>query len=83
MNPVTAVLQGVPMTLYLTFGAFAIGAVGGVPLALALRSGTWPVRVLSRLVVDFVRGVPNFSLTMVGYYRIAAAGAPEAADGVG
>ena len=39
--------------------------------------------VVEEFTFTFGRGVPNFSLTMVGYYRIAAAGAPEAADAVG
>ena len=74
MDPVTAVLRGVPMTLYLTFGAFAIGAVGGLPLALALRSETWPVRIVSRVVVDFVRGVPIIVWLFVLKFGLAGEG---------
>ncbi|HKU09811.1 MAG TPA: amino acid ABC transporter permease [Sinomonas sp.] len=58
MNPFTAVLQGLPMTLILTLSAFAIGIVGAVPLALGLTSRLAPLRLVSRLFVDLVRGVP-------------------------
>ncbi|MGY4651286.1 polar amino acid transport system permease protein [Mycobacterium sp. URHB0021] len=62
------------MTLYLTFGAFVIGAIGGVPLALALRSGTLAVRVISRLLVDFVRGVPIIVWLFVLKFGLAGEG---------
>lgn len=58
MDALTAVLQGLPMTLTLTLSAFAIGIVGAVPLALALSSPVAPVRWAARLFVDLVRGVP-------------------------
>ncbi|MBA3780866.1 amino acid ABC transporter permease [Nocardioides sp. InS609-2] len=58
MEAFTTVLEGLPLTLWLTFASFAIGAVGAIPLALGLRSRCTPVRMLCRLLVDFVRGVP-------------------------
>ncbi|AJT41965.1 amino acid ABC transporter permease [Psychromicrobium lacuslunae] len=58
MDAFTAVLQGLPMTLLLTFAAFAIGIVGAVPLAVGLSAQNWLVRLLCRLFVDLVRGVP-------------------------
>ena len=53
-----AVLQGLPLTLIVTLAAFAIGLIGAIPVALALRSSIAPVRLLARLLVDFIRGVP-------------------------
>ena len=58
MDALSAVLQGLPMTLGLTLSAFAIGIVGAVPLAIGLSSSNLPVRLASRLFVDLVRGVP-------------------------
>jgi His/Glu/Gln/Arg/opine family amino acid ABC transporter permease subunit len=53
-----AVLQGLPLTLVLTLVSFAIGMVAGIPIVLALRSRFIVVRLLMRVVVDFIRGVP-------------------------
>lgn len=58
MDAVSAVLQGIPVTLYLTASAFVLGFLGAVPLSLGLSSSIWPVRLGCRLFVDFVRGVP-------------------------
>ncbi|MFE4194894.1 amino acid ABC transporter permease [Paenarthrobacter sp. NPDC056912] len=58
MNAFTAVLEGLPMTIGLTLSAFAIGIVGAVPLALALTSPSAALRLISRLFVDLIRGVP-------------------------
>lgn len=58
MEAFHAVLRGLPLTLWLTAAAFTIGCIGAVPLSLGLRSAHWPVRMLCRLFVDFVRGVP-------------------------
>ncbi|MDP5226525.1 MULTISPECIES: amino acid ABC transporter permease [Arthrobacter] len=58
MDALLAVVQGLPMTLWLTLAAFAIGIVGAVPLSLALTSPIAPLRWAARLVVDLIRGVP-------------------------
>ncbi len=58
MGPFAAVLSGLPLTLFLTIAAFIIGIIGAVPVALALRSGFLPLRLLARAFVDIVRGVP-------------------------
>lgn len=58
MDALTAVLQGLPMTILLTISAFLIGAVGAVPLALGLTSRPIIIRLFCRLLVDFIRGVP-------------------------
>lgn len=58
MDALSAVLQGLPMTIMLTLSAFAIGIVGAVPLAVGLSSSNALVRLASRLFVDLVRGVP-------------------------
>lgn len=58
MEALIAVVQGLPMTLWLTLAAFAIGIVGAVPLSLALTSPVAPLRWAARLLVDLIRGVP-------------------------
>jgi polar amino acid transport system permease protein len=58
MDALSAVLQGLPMTIWLTLSAFAIGVVGAVPLAVGLSSPNVLLRLASRLFVDLVRGVP-------------------------
>ena len=52
------ILGGVPMTLLLTVSALIIGAIGGIPLALARRSRFIVVRGLARIVIEFLRGLP-------------------------
>ncbi|MDQ2852991.1 amino acid ABC transporter permease [Dermatophilaceae bacterium Sec6.4] len=58
MGVFTAVLDGLPTTLWLTFSSFVVGAILAIPLALGLRSRFAVTRLACRLFVDFVRGVP-------------------------
>lgn len=74
MQVVTAVLLGLPMTLLVTAAAFAIGLVGGIPLMLGLRSRWRPVRLLFRLVVDLVRGIPPIVWLFLLYFGISFGG---------
>ena len=58
MTVLTAVLAGVPLTILLTALSFAIGVVGGVPLALARRSSHFVPRAIARASRrDFLRGI--------------------------
>lgn len=58
MEFLDVVLLGVPMTLLITALAFSIGAVLGIPLALARRASVAPVRWISRFLIDVLRGIP-------------------------
>ena len=58
MDAFSQVLAGLPYTLWMTAAAFLASALLAVPVALGLRAPVAPVRLLSRLFVDFVRGVP-------------------------
>lgn len=58
MEVVLAVVAGLPMTLVITAGAFAIGMVGSIPLLLATRSGPKATRWPARFLVDVIRAVP-------------------------
>ena len=58
MEPLLVVLEGLPLTIVVTFGAFILGAVLGIPLALGLRTRVLPIKLVCRLAVDFLRGIP-------------------------
>jgi His/Glu/Gln/Arg/opine family amino acid ABC transporter permease subunit len=67
---VQAVLLGVPMTVLITILAFALGAVLGVPLALARRSPLGPLRWVARFVIDVLRGIPPVVFLFVIYFGL-------------
>jgi len=58
VNAALAVVKGLPLTLLLAVSALAIGAVGALPVSLGLQSRHIVVRLLCRLCVDLVRGIP-------------------------
>lgn len=53
-----SLLKGVPATLAVTFGSFALGAVIAVPLVLMRRSRSPLLRIPARIYIDVVRGIP-------------------------
>ena len=71
LDQLTTLVRGVPMTLAVTAGALAIGAVAGVPVMALSRARNVVVRGLSRLVVDLVRGVPPIVWIFILYYGLA------------
>lgn len=71
MDVVYAVLLGLPVTLLVAGAAFLIGALAGVPLMLGLRSGLRPVRLLFRLVVDIIRGIPPIVWLFLIYFGVS------------
>ena len=71
LDQLTTLVRGVPMTLAVTAGALAIGAVAGVPVMALTRARNVVVRGLSRLVVDLVRGVPPIVWIFILYYGLA------------
>lgn len=74
MEALLAVLIGLPMTIVVTGAAFGIGLVGGIPLMLGLRSPFLPVRALTRLVVDIIRGVPTIVWLFLLYFGVSIGG---------
>lgn len=78
MHYVQAIIVGVPMTLLLTVLAFAIGAVGGIPLVLARRSRYMLLRGIARTFIEFLRGIPPIVWIFLIYYGIGS-GAIEVA----
>ncbi|HEX6501300.1 MAG TPA: amino acid ABC transporter permease [Micromonosporaceae bacterium] len=72
LDHLTVLLRGVPMTLAVTAGALALGAVLGLPVMLLATRSPWrPVRGAVRLVVDLVRGVPPIVWIFILYYGLA------------
>jgi polar amino acid transport system permease protein len=69
-----AVLLALPMTLLVTAAAFLIGLVLGVPLMLGLRSRITPVRLVFRLAVDIIRGIPPIVWLFLLYFGISFGG---------
>lgn len=64
-------LRGVPMTLAVTAGALAIGAVLGVPIMFAAQSRRRSVKAVFRLLIDIVRGIPPIAWIFILYYGLA------------
>lgn len=53
-----ALLKGVPVALAVTGLAFLIGAVLGIPLVLMRRARSWLPRLIARIYIDVMRGIP-------------------------
>lgn len=58
MDMFLTIVGGVPMTLLITVAALGIGAVGGIPLALARRSRFMVLRLVARTFIELLRGIP-------------------------
>lgn len=58
IDAAVAVLKGLPLTLLLAVSAMLIGVVGALPVSLGLQSRHLVLRLLCRLCVDLVRGIP-------------------------
>jgi polar amino acid transport system permease protein len=64
------IASGIPMSLLLTVLGFAIGVVGGIPLALMRRSRLRSVRFLSRSIIELLRGIPPIVWIFLVYFGI-------------
>lgn len=69
-DALVAVLMGLPMTLLVTVLAFTIGAIGGIPIMLGLRSRWAPLRLVVRFVVDLIRGIPPIVWLFLIYFGV-------------
>ncbi|GAB3700024.1 amino acid ABC transporter permease [Mariniluteicoccus flavus] len=72
MDIFLALLAGVPMTLLLTFGSLAIGAVLGVPLVLMRRSSKALVHLPARAVIEIARGIPPIVWLFIIFFGVGA-----------
>lgn len=65
-----SILRGLPATFGVTLGAFLIGAVLAVPLVLMRRSRVTLLRVVSRIYVDILRGIPPIVWLFILFFGI-------------
>ena len=68
MTVLLAILKGVPLTLLITVAAFAIGVVGGIPLALGRRSRFAVVRAICVAIIELLRGIPPVVWLFIIYF---------------
>lgn len=70
----TAILQGIWMTVSISFAAIFIGTIIGIFIGLALTYGNIVARILARVYTDFVRGIPVLVLILALYYIVPLIG---------
>jgi len=80
--------RGIANTLLITVGAFAIGAVIGIPVAIARSARLRAVRVLAISYVEVMRGIPPIAWLFIAFYGLAQfdiriASLPAAIAGLG
>ncbi len=63
-------LQGLLTTAIITVSAFLIGAVLGIPVALARLSSIPPLRLLATAYVEIARGIPPIAWMLVLFYGL-------------
>jgi polar amino acid transport system permease protein len=73
MDTFLTILQGVPMTIGLTLAALAIGALGGIPLALGRRSNIPGVRFIAVSLIEILRGIPPIVWLFIIYFGLGTA----------
>lgn len=71
---VKPLLEGVPLTILVTAGAFAFGAIGGLPLLLLRRSPFLAIRLPVMFVIDLIRAIPGIAWLFLVYYGLAQQG---------
>lgn len=72
MDVFLAILAALPTTLFVTAASFVIGAVIALPLVLGRRSRTGPLRMLAKLVIDILRGVPPIVFVFILFFGVGS-----------
>lgn len=67
-----ALAIGIPATLAVTALAFLFGLIGALPLLFMSRSALLPVRAISRVTIDLLRGIPPIVWLFIMYFGIAS-----------
>jgi polar amino acid transport system permease protein len=67
---ITALVQGIGTTVAITLCSFAVGAVLGLPLALARRSKVAFVRWPAGALVEVLRSIPPLVWLFIAYYSV-------------
>lgn len=65
------ILRGVPVTLFLTAAAFALGAVVAVPLVIGRVSRHAILRIPARAAIELFRGIPPIVWLFFIYFGVA------------
>jgi len=65
-------ISGLPWTLSVTAGAFAIGALLGLPVMLARESSWAPLRLIAGAYVNLVRAVPPIVWLFIVYFGVGS-----------
>jgi len=70
MSPDTilTILKGVPVTLFLTAASLGLGALAGIPLAVARRSTNPLLHVPARVAIELFRGIPPIVWLFIIYF---------------
>lgn len=72
MDLFLAILSAVPTTLLVTLVSFALGAVIALPLAAGRRTRFVVVRLLSKAVIDVLRGVPPVVFVFILFFGVGS-----------
>lgn len=70
MGFIGPIVSGIPLSLLLTGLGFTIGAAGGIPLALMRRSRVRLWRIVSRAIIELLRGIPPIVWIFLIYFGI-------------
>lgn len=70
MDVVLSILAALPVTLLVTVASFTIGAVFGLPLVLGRRAKSAPLRWISKLIVDVLRGIPPIVFVFILFFGV-------------
>ncbi|MEV0971285.1 amino acid ABC transporter permease [Microtetraspora glauca] len=72
MIPLDVLGNAIVMTVVITVSSFLIGAILGVPLVLLRTSRFGVVRVLTRALIDVLRGVPPVVWIFILYFGVSS-----------
>ncbi|MER9652118.1 amino acid ABC transporter permease [Mesorhizobium sp. M0152] len=67
-----ALMKGIPATLTVTAGAFAVGAFAAVPLVLMRRSHSPLLKIPARIYIDVVRGIPPIVWLFIIFFGLGS-----------
>lgn len=70
-NVIPFLLTGLVTTVIITIGSFLIGAILGVPIALARLSRIAPLRWLATAFVEIARGIPPIAWMLLLYFGLS------------
>ena len=66
-----AIWAGFQMTVAISILAVGFGTLLGVFVGLSLTYGWLPLRFITRVYVDFIRGTPVFVLVLASFYILS------------